>query len=105
MQTIKLTPYENTLIGRYVPGSEVVVLLDTSAAGFTLTLPDALSSQGTKFTILTIGANNATIKPIAGQFINDETEIALAQFESISAIAFDGKHHIVDRYMKKIVFF
>lgn len=105
MQTIKLTPYENTLIGRYLPGSEVVVLLDTTVSGFTTILPDAYATQGTKFTILTTGVNNATIEPIAGQFINDAISVVLAQFESIATIAFDGKYHIVDRYMKKIVFF
>lgn len=105
MQTIKLTPYENTLIGRYLPGSEVVVLLDTTAAGFTTTLPDAQATQGTKFTLLTIGVNNATITPITGQFINDDISIVLAQFESIATIAFDGKYHIVGRYMKKLIFF
>lgn len=105
MQTIKLTPYENTLIGRYLPNSEVVVLLDTTISSFTTKLPDAQATQGTKFTILTIGTNNATIEPIAGQFINDAVSIVLAQFESIAAIAFEGKYHIVDRYMKKVVFF
>ena len=81
MQTIRLTPYENSLIGQYLPGDIVMVLLDTTDAGFTVTLPDASGTEKTLFNFATIGVNDAIITPIAGQFINNETSITLAQYE------------------------
>jgi hypothetical protein len=95
MQIIKLTPYENTLLGGYIPGSEVIVLLDTSAAGFTVVLPDAHSSQGTKFTMVTIGVNDAIIEPMASQLINSGVTITLIQYENVGLSAFNGKYYIV----------
>jgi len=105
MQTIKLTPYENSLIGQYLPGDLVVVLLDTTDAGFTVTLPDASGTEKTLFNFVTIGINNATIAPINGQFINNETLIPLAQHECMGVTSLLNKYHIVSKYSKALIFF
>lgn len=97
MQTIKLTPYEKTLIGQYLPGGEVVVLLDTSKAGFNVVLPDAFSTQKTMFTFICIGANNATLTPITGQYINDELLVTIYQWDTYSITAFDGTNYIAHK--------
>ena len=105
MQTIRLTPYENSLIGQYLPNDQVVVLLDTTDAQFTVTLPDASSTEKTMFLFTTIGSNNAILVPITGQYINDETSITLAQYECAGVTSFKNKYHIVTKYSKALVFF
>lgn len=95
MQVVKLTPYEKTLIGQYLPGSEVIVFLDTEAASFTVQLPDAFSTQGTKFSFTTIGGNSATIVPIKGQFINNSKNIVINQYENAGVCAYSGIYYRV----------
>ena len=95
MITIKLTPYENTLIGQYVSGLENIVLLDTATTSFSLQLPDAFSLEGTMLTFVVIGTNEAIITPVTGQYINDTTTQTLNQWDKMSICAFAGRNYIV----------
>lgn len=94
MQTIKLTPYDNRLNG-YKPGGEVVVLLDTTTGPFSVTLPDASDSEGTKFTFVVIGSNQAVVVPVTGQFINTSTSITILSDEIIGVTAYQKKYYKV----------
>lgn len=104
MQVIRLTPYDLSLTGKYVSGSDVGVLLDTTVSSFTITVPDAYSSEGTKFTFTVIGNNNAIINPIIGQYINEVNSITLAKNEIVSISSYKGRYYIFNRYQTSLIF-
>lgn len=98
MQTIFLTPYDNSLTGKYKTGDDICVALNTNSAEFTVTLPDASSAEGTKFSFTVIGNNNAIITPITGQFINELNTITLVKNEILTVSSLLGKYYIFGRY-------
>jgi hypothetical protein len=98
MQTIKLTPYDNDLAGKFFSGGDIGILLDTTASGFTVTVPDANSTEGTKLTFTVIGNNNAIINPIKSQYINELNSITLAKNEIVSISAYKGRYYIFNKY-------
>jgi hypothetical protein len=74
--TIKLTPTEPTLKGKYPSGVLVLVVCNADKAGFTINLPDCGSVVDTKFKLIREDENrdnDVTVIPWGTQKINNET--------------------------------
>ena len=97
MQTIFLTPYDNSLTGKYKSGDDVSVVLYTESSGFTVTLPDADSSENTRFTLSVVGVYDGTVKAITGQYIGETNSIVLKNNWRLTVKSYNGKYYI-DNY-------
>ena len=84
-QKIILTPNDNSLDGKIKGETEHChILLDSALAPFTVTLPDATASMQRELIFKNIGANNVTIQPQSGQFIDEDTSHVLAHLDLVS---------------------
>lgn len=97
MQTVKLTPYDKTLVGKYTGKEDVTVICDSSAAAFSVVLPDASVATCVRFSILNIGDKVVTLEPPTGQYLNDVWFITLKQWDCVSVIPVDKKWYIIDK--------
>jgi len=73
-QTVTLTPFDNTLVGKYRANTHVLVKLDASEESFAVNLPDSTSVKNVVFDFIRTDqnwANNAVINPFAGQKIKN----------------------------------
>ncbi len=75
--TVKLTPSEPTLKGKYPPGVLVLVMCNAEKAGFTINMPDCGSITDNRFELTREDqerGNEITVVPFGTQKINNETE-------------------------------
>lgn len=92
MQTIKLTPDNNRLVGNLGNGIPALVLCDSSEA-FSLELPDCDSCQHVFFSIFKTGAKDVTLTPILNQKINGEDSLVLSGARTSVTIYSDGENY------------
>lgn len=92
MQTIKLTPDNNRLVGNWKSGIPALVLCDSSEA-FSVELPDCDSCQNIFFTIFKTGAKDVTLTPILNQKINSKGTLALSGAITSIVIYSDGENY------------
>jgi hypothetical protein len=106
MQILNLTPYDNTLIGKYQKADTVVVLCDSTAGPFTVQLPDLTMAIDTRFLFKVVGSNVVTLKTVTGQYLDDITTIDLKQWKAIE-IASDGnlRYIIINKYDESLLIF
>jgi hypothetical protein len=72
-------------VGKISPDAEHIhILLDSSKAAFTVTLPDAAASMKRELIFKNIGANTVTIQALTGQYIDESTSHALAHLDLVS---------------------
>lgn len=95
MQILNLTPYENTLIGKYIKTDTVIVLCDTTAGAFTVQLPDLTMAIDTRFLFKNVGVNDLTLKTVTGQYMDGISEITFGQWKSIEIVSDKSKQYII----------
>jgi len=84
-QKIILTPSNKALATLINPDAEHVhILLDSTTAGFTVTLPDATGSMQRELIFKNIGDYDVTIVPITGQYIDKSLTHTLHPLDLIS---------------------
>lgn len=84
-QKIIRTPSDNSLAGKISPDTEHVhILLDSSVAGFTVTLPDATATMQRELIFKNIGSNNVTIQAQPGQYIDFATSHIIRPLDLVS---------------------
>lgn len=100
MQILNLSPSQPDLIGAYI-GNHVIVLCDTTAAAFTVTLPDAFCSQDVMFEIVNTGNNTLTVQTIKSQsfYVNYNDIFTLTIDPTcvlrITSVKTDGKYVVL----------
>jgi hypothetical protein len=81
-QKIILTPWDKELSGKLNPEAEHIhILLDSTTAAFSVTLPDAAATMQRELIFKNIGTNTVILVPINGQYIDDaESETIAASY-------------------------
>jgi hypothetical protein len=95
MQILNLTPYSNSLIGKYKKSETVIVLCDTTAGTFEIQLPDLLSAIDVRFLFKNIGTNDLTLKTVTGQYVDSVTSIVLSQWKAIEIVSDKSLRYII----------
>jgi hypothetical protein len=88
--SIKLTLYDNILIGKYPGGNDdILVELDGSLGTFSVNLPDLTTCGNRIFMFKNLSASNVTLNTVHGQIIDytgiESKVIAFKQFYSIAS--------------------
>jgi hypothetical protein len=104
MQTITLTPYDSSLIGKYIHTDTVIVLCDTTAGAFSFTLPDFSLTADIRFVIKNVGVNDVTVNTVTGQRIDSLSSVVLRQWKSIEVISDKTSRYILINQNNQLVF-
>jgi hypothetical protein len=86
-QIVHVNPRNQSIIGTYSNGSDVVFICDTSNGDITINLPDCRSNTYNSFTFKCYGPGIVTIIPVTGQYIDKDLYHALADKESVFIIS------------------
>ena len=83
-QKIILTPSDSSLEGKINSETEHChILLDSSVAGFTVTLPSVTGTMQRELIFKNIGANSVKIQAMQGQYIDESTSHVLAHLDLV----------------------
>ena len=76
-RTLNLSIADYVLVGKYRRGEDVVVNIDASLEGFTITMPDATLTIDTHFYFNKTGSKTVTLAPINNQKIRGDATLEI----------------------------